>query len=209
MSDISVSQLPKITTISDDDKIFIVSGSSEYLISKSDFVKFINGLSPAERSKLSAIVIDGSGKKFLSDNGEYLNISGLMSPEQFNTNSAGIAEIKGYHTHSNKDTLDKFSESGNTVLFDGHNIKKDLTCTLLAEGWSDIKPYTQTVTVEGITSDSSPIVDIVISENTETGIKEADAFACITRISTGDGNITAHCYADKPEVDINLKIGVI
>ncbi len=209
MADIAIWQFPAVTSMEDQDKFFIVQGVEEHLITKGDLVKLLNGLSDNDRNKLSAIKIDGTGSRILSDNGEYITLLSFLSEQQFNVNNNGIAEIKGYHTHSNKDTVDKFSESEGMILFDGHGIKKDLTCTLSANGWSSEKPYTQTVPVEGITSGSSPIVDIVISENTETGIKESDAFACITRISAGDGNITAYCYTDKPEVDINLKIGVI
>lgn len=87
--------------------------------------------------------------------------------------------------------------------------KIDKTCTFLATGWSDTVPYTQTVTVEDITESFNPRIDIIISDNVVTGKKEEIAFSYVTKVTTGNGILTAYCYETKPDVDLNIMIEVI
>lgn len=87
--------------------------------------------------------------------------------------------------------------------------KIDKTCTFTADGWSDTVPYTQTVAVEGITEALNPRIDLVVSDNVVTGLKEEIAFSYFTRVTTGDGILTAYCYETKPDVDLNIMIEVI
>ena len=42
-----------------------------------------------------------------------------------------------------------------------------------------------------------------------TGKKEEIAFSYFTRVTTGDGILTAYCYETKPDVDLNIMIEVI
>lgn len=87
--------------------------------------------------------------------------------------------------------------------------KVDKTCTFTADGWSDTVPYTQTVSVDGITEALNPRIDIIISDNVATGKKEEVAFSYFTRVTTGDGILTAYCYETKPDVNLNIMIEVI
>ena len=87
--------------------------------------------------------------------------------------------------------------------------KVDKTCTFTAEGWSSVVPYTQTVAVEGITELLNPRIDLKVSENVATGKKEEIAFSYFTRVTTGDGILTAYCYETKPDIDITIMIEVI
>ena len=87
--------------------------------------------------------------------------------------------------------------------------KIDKTCTFTADGWSDVVPYTQTVAVEGITESLNPSIDLIVSDNVATGKKEEIAFSYFTRVTTGDGILTAYCYETKPDIDLNIMIEVI
>lgn len=87
--------------------------------------------------------------------------------------------------------------------------KVDKTCTFTADGWSNTVPYTQTVSVDGITEVLNPRIDIIISDNVTTGKKEEVAFSYFTRVTTGNGILTAYCYETKPDVDLNIMIEVI
>ena len=87
--------------------------------------------------------------------------------------------------------------------------KIDKTCTFLATGWSSTVPYTQTVAVEDITESLNPRIDIIVSDNVVTGKKEEIAFSYVTKVTTGDGILTAYCYETKPDVDLNIMIEVI
>lgn len=87
--------------------------------------------------------------------------------------------------------------------------KVDKTCTFTADSWSDTVPYTQTVAVEGITESLNPRIDLIVSDNVVTGLKEEIAFSYFTRVTTGDGILTAYCYETKPDVDLTIMIEVI
>lgn len=87
--------------------------------------------------------------------------------------------------------------------------KVDKTCTFTADGWSSVVPYTQTVAVEGITESLNPRIDLKVSENVATGKKEEIAFSYFTRVTTGDGILTAYCYETKPDIDVTIMIEVI
>lgn len=87
--------------------------------------------------------------------------------------------------------------------------KIDKACTFTADGWNDTVPYTQTVAVEGITESLNPRIDLIVSDNVVIGKKEEIAFSYFTRVTTGDGILTAYCYETKPNVDLNIMIEVI
>lgn len=87
--------------------------------------------------------------------------------------------------------------------------KVDKTCTFTADGWSSVVPFTQTVAVEGITKSLNPRIDLKVSENVVAGKAEEIAFSYFTRVTTGDGILTAYCYETKPNIDITIMIEVI
>ena len=126
-------------------------------------------------------------------------------------------EIKDdFHNHGNKNIIDKFSETNGTLLYDGEEVsfgstsKVDLTCTALATNWQgNAAPYSQTITVNGLTSSINPIIDVVISNDTSIGLLEEDAWGCITKAITGNNTLTLYCYKNKPDVNLNLIIGVV
>ena len=81
------------------------------------------------------------------------------------------------------------------------------SATLPASGWvGDEAPYTQTVSVAGITGADRPVVDVVQSDDAEIAQTEIEAWGMVSKIETGAESITATCYSDKPEVDLNLNI---
>lgn len=87
--------------------------------------------------------------------------------------------------------------------------KQDIICTFLRAAWSDTPPYSQTVSVAGITADLNPRIDVIISDDINKGIAEERAYSYITRAVTGNGTITAYCYEQKPAVDLNIMVEVI
>lgn len=101
------------------------------------------------------------------------------------------------------------SLKGNDGVTTIQTSKIDKTCTFSADGWSDTIPYTQTVTVEGVTESLNPRIDLIVSDNVVTGKKEEIAFSYFTRVTTGDGILTAYCYETKPNVDLNIMIEVV
>lgn len=87
--------------------------------------------------------------------------------------------------------------------------KKDIRAVLRQDGWTNTLPYTQTVAVNGMSTDLNPHLDVIISDNIVTGRQEEQAFSYITKVTTAEGTITAYCYENKPPVDLNVMVEVI
>lgn len=79
---------------------------------------------------------------------------------------------------------------------------------LTAAGWSSSAPYTQTVSVAGITENDRPTVGLYLPD----GITAANvdlqekAYACINRAVSGAGKITVYCYKKKPTTDFQIQV---
>ena len=118
-------------------------------------------------------------------------------------------EMKGANDYNA--SINKPSINGVTLVGDAEltAIVRNFTGTLSADGWSAEAPYTQTVAIDGITADMSPIVDIVLSDDVDTAKAEQTAWSCITKAVTGDGIITFYCYDTKPETAINFKVKAV
>ncbi len=85
----------------------------------------------------------------------------------------------------------------------------NLTGTLTADGWSDTVPYIQTVTVIGLAEDGYPILDLITSADTTTGINENKQWAYITKATTAENTLTVKCYEKKPTIALNFVIKVV
>lgn len=79
---------------------------------------------------------------------------------------------------------------------------------LPASGWSGTAPYTQSVSVAGVTAEDAPVIGILISEGTTAAnVKlQNKAWGCVDRAVTGDGTITFYCYNKKPAADFSVLI---
>ena len=102
-----------------------------------------------------------------------------------------------YYTESMKKHL------GNASSNNGY-VKNTL---LSADGWSETAPYEQTVQVEGILETDSPFIecaeDVLTKEEKKLYRKQWDK---IDRIVTGNGQITAYCYFEKPTLSLEIRI---
>ena len=78
--------------------------------------------------------------------------------------------------------------------------------TLSATGWSTSAPYTQSISVTGVTANMPPHVSPVYSGSNDAALEAA--CACITYATAGDGTITFVCLHDKPTVAIPIQVEV-
>ena len=92
---------------------------------------------------------------------------------------------------------------------ENRSASKIYTATLSTNWSGNSAPYTQTVTVTGISSDDTPIIDVVLDLNTATALNQLDAWDCVSKIATGTNQITATCLEDKPTVAIPIQIKVV
>lgn len=79
---------------------------------------------------------------------------------------------------------------------------------LLASGWPDSAPFTQTVELADVLAADYPHWGLVMSEDTETAVAEQDAFSVVDDLDTADGSITFTCLQEKPEVDLTIQLEV-
>lgn len=83
------------------------------------------------------------------------------------------------------------------------------SASLLSTGWTgDAAPYSQEVTVAGITAADTPLVDIVQTGTEATDEPMREAWGVVTRIVTGAGKITAYA-SEKPTVNIPIQLKVV
>mgnify|MGYP003297165811 CR=1 FL=1 len=73
--------------------------------------------------------------------------------------------------------------------------------TVPASRWSSTKPYSQTVSVSGVTEDMNPDYTLNPSATSEAA---AEGFGYISTMETGNGTVTFRCNTDLPTVDLPI-----
>ena len=119
---------------------------------------------------------------------------------QAEKNKTDLAETN--HTLANVQT----SLSG--LAADVDNLKYVLV-SLPASGWSGSAPYTQTVSVSGVTADWVPGVPSLALYGTVDVtelITKTEALGCIKMITSAAGTLTFTAPEDKPDRSINIRV---
>ena len=86
---------------------------------------------------------------------------------------------------------------------------KCVTVNLPASGWSGSAPYTQTVSVSGMTADWVPgVPSLAFYGNVDVTelITKTDALGCIKMITSAAGTLTFTAPEDKPGVSLTLRV---
>lgn len=82
------------------------------------------------------------------------------------------------------------------------------TATLTAAGWSASAPYTQSVTVSGLTDTKRAMAYPVYGSNTATNLALKEACGMVSFASRSGNVLTFTCLEDKPTVDIPITVEV-
>ena len=88
----------------------------------------------------------------------------------------------------------------------------NLKCTAVSlpvDGWNDTAPYTQTVSVSGMTADWVPgIPTAVLGSSVEVTalLAATEALGCIKMITSAAGTLTFTAPEDKPGVSLTLRV---
>lgn len=80
---------------------------------------------------------------------------------------------------------------------------------LEADKWSDTAPYTQTVSVSGMTEDWVPgIPTVVLGSNVEVAalLAATEALGCIKMVTSAAGTLTFTAPEEKPGVSLTLRV---
>lgn len=179
-----------VVTMSDEDRFLIIINKKEWLITKENLQKVFTGLTSNQLNALNKIIVDGSGTKFLTDDGTYTDNVSLFNSNQFKKNvSTNKIDLMGYHTHSNQDILDKLSLDENGELAYDGNIIGDYTlptATTGAIGGVKIDGTTITIDEDGTIHGANTYELPTASTDTLGGVKiDGDT------IKVNDGIISA------------------
>ena len=109
--------------------------------------------------------------------------------------------------------------SSNALVFESGNSLEALEASvqsaqfvlvsLPASGWSGSSPYTQTVSVSGMTADWVPgIPTVVLGSSVEVTalLAATEALGCIKMITSAAGTLTFTAPEDKPGVSLTLRV---
>lgn len=127
-------------------------------------------------------LLDSSGNL----KGSNIELSGLATAQQLN-----------FHDHT-----DPFAHS---TLFEAKaNKPVSLTATLISSNWTTTIPYSQVVTIQGITSTTTGFIGIPDSatrEQYETAIS-----ANLRKASQATNTVTFYAYGERPSINIPIEI---
>lgn len=93
-----------------------------------------------------------------------------------------------------------------TALSNAKTVAK--TATLTAAGWSASAPYTQSVTVSGLTDTKRAMAYPVYGSNTATNLALKEACGMVSFASRSGSTLTFTCLDDKPTVNIPITVEV-
>jgi hypothetical protein len=90
----------------------------------------------------------------------------------------------------------------------GHVYAAEFASTLSTSWSGSAAPYTQTVTINGITSAHNPIIDVVMSGTYSTDQQRIEQWGYIYRAVTGTNQITFYA-SEKPTVSLPIRVKVV
>ena len=125
-----------------------------------------------------------------------------------------MSETKNYQLIKTEDNQTKFKEWRETmntnldkidnVLGSKANLSVTISAILLASGWSETEPYTQTIAVEGLTSELNGVVDV--AQNITDEQLEAACNAELFISSQTQGSLIIGAKGEKPNIDIPIMV---
>lgn len=138
---------------------------------------------------------------------------GYLSESGFDRFAIGLKKIldkkaKSTDLDTANASIATVSQGLKTAQGDIKNLKY-VTVNLPASGWSGSAPYTQTVSVSGMTADWVPGIPTAVlgSSVAVTELLAAtEALGCIKMITSAAGTLTFTAPEDKPGVSLTLRV---
>lgn len=132
-------------------------------------------------------------------------IEALITRLKAVTDSASGADLIGATAISGWDgaTVQAILESAKAAIDAGAAVS---TATITATWAGASAPYTQDVTVSGMTADYEPLICPVYSSTNATAILQQNAWNLIGKAVTGTDKITFTCFEQKPITAIPIQI---
>lgn len=170
----------------------------------SDGYWVINGTTTSYQSRGSTPEIDSTTKDWFIDNIDTGVRAEGVSPTVTVTDITNGKRI----TITDIDSTDTFDLTNGVTTVS--TTKVDLTCTAAAADWVGTSaPYSQTISVPGLTTDLNPLVDVIVdTTDLALGLEQEYQWGFVTRGVTAADSLTLYCYSQKPTIDLNLMIEV-
>lgn len=147
------------------------------------------------------IISDVNGVRGVNVDGYSPTVNVVETDTGYDLCVTDIYGTKTYKIYNGKDGIDGIT----TVV----SQKQFFYATFTAAGWQGSgAPYTQTITLDAMTEELNPVVDLIVSDVVAVGLLEEQNYNYITKITTGNQLLTAYCYKEKPTVDINIIVEV-
>ncbi len=83
------------------------------------------------------------------------------------------------------------------------------TTTITTTWTGTTAPYTQSISIPGISASDTPIVDAVLSSTLATAQAEESAWNCVSKIVTDANKIVVTCNKKKPTTAIPIQLKVV
>lgn len=122
------------------------------------------------------------------------------------------AELLKYNASKSTLSANTFQGAVDELDRKVERMKGLMDAALPLSGWSQEAPYTQTIPLENITEEDTPITGIQYPDDMDEAMKKAidKSTGMITRLATVNGGLMAECRFKKPVADIPLVLkGVI
>lgn len=139
---------------------------------------------------------------YVADNDGLLDKSGGTMTGSINMNGhkvTGLANPSNAEDAANKSYVDTGLSAAKTVT---------VSETLTVAGWSASAPYTQAVSISGLTNTKNALVYPVYGTDTSTNLALKEACGMVSFASRSGNTITFTCLEDKPTVAIPITVEV-
>lgn len=124
-------------------------------------------------------------------------------------NGRGITNATGGITAGSIGTANLANGSVTAAKISDGAVSQTFTTVITADGWTgEAAPYTNAVTVTGLLTTDTPLVDMIPSDTFETAETEIEAYANIYKMVAADNQLTAYA-TEKPTVDISIQIKAV
>lgn len=148
--------------------------------------------------------------------GEYVNVDPRSCAEAITCNNNINLQNHLNTIYTNQGDLSALTTTIKDNLVDainevntGESIATTYTATISTSWTGSSAPYTQTVELSGITESDTPIVDVILSDDTTTALNQLEAWGCVSKIETATDNITVTCLEDKPTIEIPIQLKAV
>lgn len=127
------------------------------------------------------------------------------APSNHTHTAEDIGAAPADHTHT---AADIGAATADHTHSDYAKVPLHRAVTIVANNWSDVVPYAQTIVVEGVSETDMPHVSPVYDDDIQVALAQKDAWAMVSRGKTSANAITFYCFEGKPAVDIQVQIEV-